>query len=99
MEARPGTIMKLLEALDAFRHPDLDSFVLACQADWQGRTGLQERPYPQGRRLREALAAARAVQAADLPGDITPGPELGEELRAARVEAIAELPVETTDQD
>jgi tRNA nucleotidyltransferase (CCA-adding enzyme) len=97
-EARPGTVMKLLERLDALRQPDIDDFLLACQADWQGRKGLQQRAYPQAESLRAALAAALAVRAADLPADIAPGPAMGEALRAARIEAIAQLPVEPADQ-
>jgi len=94
LEARPVTVMKLLERLDAFRSPDLDPFLCACQADWQGRSGCEERPYPQGDRLRAALVAARGVQAADLPGGLEPGPALGEALRAARIEAIGQVTVE-----
>jgi tRNA nucleotidyltransferase (CCA-adding enzyme) len=90
--------MKLLERLDALRQPDIDDFLLACQADWQGRKGLQQRAYPQAESLRAALAAALAVRAADLPADIAPGPAMGEALRAARIEAIAQLPVEPADQ-
>jgi tRNA nucleotidyltransferase (CCA-adding enzyme) len=94
LEARPATVMKLLERLDAFRNPDLDDFLCACQADWQGRTGLEARAYPQADRLRAALQAARSVRAADLPGDIPPGPAVGEALRAARIEAIGQVAVE-----
>lgn len=94
LEARPVTVMNLLERLDAFRKPDLEAFLCACQADWQGRAGLADRSYPQAERLRDALAAARAVQTAQLPGDLPPGPELGEALRAARIEAIGKVAIE-----
>lgn len=97
-EARASTVMQLLERLDALRQPGLDDFLCACQADWQGRTGLEGRAYPQAWRLRAALAAALGVQAADLPGGIPPGPRLGEALRAARVEAIGEVLVQPADQ-
>jgi tRNA nucleotidyltransferase (CCA-adding enzyme) len=94
LEARPGTVMKLLESLDAIRHADVEDFVLACQADWQGREGREERPYPQGERLRAALRAVLAIQARDLGLAGLEGPALGEALRNARVQAIAELPIE-----
>ncbi len=94
LEARPDTVMKLLESLDAFRRDDLDDFVLACEADYRGRGGgLDERPYPQGDRLKAALAAAKAMRARDLEG-VEPGPGMGEALRRARVQAIADLPVQ-----
>ncbi|MEE3287745.1 MAG: multifunctional CCA addition/repair protein, partial [Pseudomonadota bacterium] len=37
-ELRPETVLKLLAGLDAFRNPDrVESFILACEADAQGR--------------------------------------------------------------
>lgn len=94
LEARPGTVFALLEALDALRQPDIGPFLLACEADWRGRAGLQDRAYPQAARLRAALEAALSVRAADLAGRGLEGPALGEALRRARIEAIGELPVE-----
>lgn len=93
LEAGPATVMKLLESLDAFRNGPVDEFVQACEADFRGRAGLQNRAYPQGERLRAALAAAGAVNARDLDG-VDPGPEMGEALRRARIQAIADLPVQ-----
>lgn len=93
LEARPETVMKLLEALDAFRRDDLDEFVLACEADYRGRGGgLDQRAYPQGERLKSALRAAKSIRARDLEG-VAPGPAMGEALRRARVQAIADLAV------
>lgn len=94
LEARPKTVMKLLEGIDALRQPDIDPFIAACEADYRGREGLGDRAYPQGDRLRAALAAARAVRAADLADEGLQGPALGEALRRARIEAIGELAVE-----
>jgi len=94
LEARPGTVMKLLEGLDALRHGDVTEFVQACEADYRGREGREDRDYPQGRRLRAALAAVRAINARDLAAEGLEGPELGAALRRARVEAIAQLPVD-----
>lgn len=98
LEMRPGRVMALLEDIDAIRAQDVDGFVQACAADWRGRKGRGDRDYPQGRFLQAALDAAMAVKAGDLglPAD-TPGPEIGKRLRAARVEAIAELPVENAE--
>jgi tRNA nucleotidyltransferase (CCA-adding enzyme) len=98
MEARPATVMRLLEKLDALRQTDLDDFLMACRADYQGRAGLSGRPYPQAAKLRAAQAAALSVRAVDLQaaakGGELRGPALGEALRAARIEAISQLPVE-----
>ena len=94
MEARPKTVYRLLEQLDALRQPNIESFLLACEADYRGRAGLQERPYPQADRLRRALAAALEVRAGDLAQKGLEGPAIGEALRAARIQAIGDLPVE-----
>jgi tRNA nucleotidyltransferase (CCA-adding enzyme) len=94
MEARPRTVFRLLEQLDAFRQPDIDPFLAACEADYRGREGLQDRPYPQAERLREALAAALDVRARDLASQGVTGKALGEALRRARIEAIGQLAVE-----
>lgn len=95
MEARPKTVFRLLERLDALRQPEIDPFLAACEADYRGRKGLGQRPYPQADRLRAALAAALAVRASNLPpgpdGGKIEGKALGEALRRARIEAIAQL--------
>ncbi len=88
-QLRPATVLKLLEALDAFRRPQrMESFLLACEADARGRAGLEERPYPQAERLRAALRAAAAVEAAPLAARGLRGPDIGRELFRQRVEAI-----------
>lgn len=47
-ELRPSTLLDLIEALDSFRRPErVQKFLLACEADARGRTGLEERDYPQ----------------------------------------------------
>ena len=64
-QLRADTLLTLLEALDAFRRPlQLGQFLLACEADARGRTGFEERPYPQADRVRAAFAAASAI---DIP--------------------------------
>ena len=87
-ELRPSTVLRLMEAVDAVRRPErFEEFLLACEADARGRTGLEDRPYPQADALRAALTAARNVHGEDLQG-ATQGPELGERLRERRIEAI-----------
>ena len=89
-ELRPRTILDLLESVDAFRRPDrFDEFLLACEADARGRTGMAERDYPQAAILQRARAAAAAVDAAPIRAQGVTGPALGEAIREARVAAIA----------
>jgi tRNA nucleotidyltransferase (CCA-adding enzyme) len=65
-ELRPNTLLRLLDELDAFRRPErLQQFLLACEADFRGRAGFEDRSYPQAERFRRAQAAAAAV---DLTG-------------------------------
>lgn len=55
-ELRPTTLLDLIEALDSFRRPErVQKFLLACEADARGRTGLEERDYPQGAYLTTIL--------------------------------------------
>ncbi|HHQ14277.1 MAG TPA: multifunctional CCA addition/repair protein [Chromatiales bacterium] len=97
-ELRPSTVLKLLESLDAFRRPErFEAFLLACEADARGRTGLEDRPYPQADRLRRAREAAAAVTADRLREQGLSGPELGDAIRQTRLSAI-ERAVATNDQ-
>jgi tRNA nucleotidyltransferase (CCA-adding enzyme) len=92
LEARPKTVMRLLERLDVFRNPGLlPDFVLACEADYRGRKGLEERAYPQGDYLQRAYEAAAAILARDLNLEGISGPQVGEKLRESRIQAIAQL--------
>ena len=87
-ELRDDTLLETLEALDAFRRPErVESFVLACEADARGRTGYEDRPYPQADIFRRAFAAARAVDTAELAAGRS-GPEIGRAIHSARIEAI-----------
>jgi tRNA nucleotidyltransferase (CCA-adding enzyme) len=89
LEARPTTVLRLLERLDVFRQPEvLPDFVMACEADYRGRKGLEDRPYPQGEYLQNAYRAAANIRARDLDLEGISGPEVGERLRQARIEAI-----------
>jgi tRNA nucleotidyltransferase (CCA-adding enzyme) len=92
-ELRPGTVLETLEALDAFRKPErVELFALACEADFRGRPGWEQRPYPQADRLRRAFAAARAVDAGQVAAAVAGrGAEVGERLRQARIAAIAHV--------
>ena len=90
LEARPATVQRMLERLDVYRGPKtLPAFVAACEADYRGREGLQDRPYPQGEYMLEAHRSAAAIRARDLGLEGLSGPEVGERLRQARIDAIA----------
>ena len=90
MELRPQTILKIFEQADLIRRPDrLPRFLAACEADARGRLGMESRAFPQAERLTVALKAALAVKARDL--DVSgSGPEVGQALHEARVQAITD---------
>lgn len=89
-ELRPATILKVLERSDAFRRPErFRKFLLACEADARGRTGLEERPYPQRELFEGARAAAAGVNARELVDRGLAGAEIGNALRRQRLQAIS----------
>ena len=91
-ELRPGTLLKTLKGLDAFRRPArLERFLLACEADARGRKGLQDNAYPQADRVRAAFKAANAIQAQPLLDRGLKGKAIAEQLDSLRVHAIAGL--------
>jgi tRNA nucleotidyltransferase (CCA-adding enzyme) len=95
LELRPVTILALLESLDAFRRGErVTEFLDACEADARGRTGLEERAYPQRDLISSAWQAAlgvdtRAVAGPGGPGDGLGGEALGEAIRNARLAAVS----------
>jgi tRNA nucleotidyltransferase (CCA-adding enzyme) len=89
-ELKPGTVLKLLESLDALRRPErLGVFLKACEADKRGRLGSEDAAYPQADYLREARAGAAAISAQPFVEKGLSGPAIGEAMSQARVKAIA----------
>ena len=88
-ELRPATVVDTLEALDGFRRPErIGQFVLACEADFRGRTGSEDKPYPQAELFRRAFEAARAVDTAALAAQGGNGPDIGARVREARIAVV-----------
>lgn len=88
-EMRPDTILRKLEATDGLRRPErFEQFLLACEADARGRTGFEDRDYPQAELWRIALAAARAADFSDLDLQTLGGMEAKEAIRRRRVDEI-----------
>ncbi|MDZ4262522.1 MAG: multifunctional CCA addition/repair protein [Pseudomonadota bacterium] len=88
-ELRPTTLIDTLQGLDAYRRPErFEEFLLTCIADARGRTGFEERDYPQAERFRRARTAALNVNAAALAEAGFKGQQLAEQLRRARISAV-----------
>ena len=93
LELKPATVLKLLEAFDAFRRPQrLEPFLVACMADKRGRLHHEHDVYPQADFLRAARDAAAAVTAQPFVERGLRGPDIGEAVRKARIAAIKALP-------
>jgi len=91
LELRPATVLKMLSACDAFRRPeDFQRMLLACEADARGRTGLEDRPYPQAEFLSQCQAVASAITGKDVDGQRYQGKAFGEALDRLRQQAIAD---------
>jgi tRNA nucleotidyltransferase (CCA-adding enzyme) len=91
IDMRPARIRQLLHDIGAYRQPDaLEPFLLACQADAQGREGLRHAPYPSAQLLRTAFAASRSVHGRDfVAAGHQPGPEIGELVAREQSRRIA----------
>lgn len=91
LELRPKTLLKILQAMDAFRKPQrFAHFLLACEADARGRLGLTERAYPQATLLACVQRAATAVSARPLAARGLTGLALAAVLQEQRLVAITE---------
>lgn len=89
-EMQAKSVMRLLEDADALRRPgSLPQFLQACEADYRGRKGRENKKYPQADYLVKAQQAALAIQARDLDIQGLDGRQVGEKLRQARIQAIA----------
>ena len=102
-ELKPQTVLRVITAADGLRQPErFDEMLRACEADARGRKGLEQRGYPQADRLREALRAAKAVDAAKVKAERgLDGEALGLALHDERLAAIkrALAPAAAVDQE
>lgn len=88
-ELRDGTILALLEGTDAFRRPErFRQMLLACEADYRGRIGYEERLYPQAEALRRLHAAASQVDPGPIARAAQARDQIPEAIRRARLGAI-----------
>jgi tRNA nucleotidyltransferase (CCA-adding enzyme) len=88
-ELRPETLHDLIARCDGFRKPgQIAELALVCEADKRGRLGLQDSDYPQAATLLALHAAALSVSVSTLDVAGLEGPQVGEALRRARIDAI-----------
>jgi tRNA nucleotidyltransferase (CCA-adding enzyme) len=90
-ELRDETVVKLFEKVDAFRRPQrFEQYLLACEADARGRTGFEQRRYPQAAHLRESFVAASAVDAGSVAKE-SDDDKIPQAIREARLQAVGQV--------
>ena len=90
LELKPGTLVKVFKAFDIYRRPErFELFLGACEADARGRTGLEQRDYPQADYLRGAADAARSVDVRLLLAQGYEGAALGREMERERLRLVS----------
>ena len=92
LELTPATLLKTIQRLDALRRPErFELFLLCCEADARGRTGFEQRDYPQADYLRQALQLCQAVSSRDLVAQGLTGQALGDALNQNRLQQLKKL--------
>jgi tRNA nucleotidyltransferase (CCA-adding enzyme) len=88
-EMRAETILKKLESMDAFRRPErFKKFLICCEADARGRTGFEDRAYPQADYFKQALDAANEVDTESLRQQGLEGKAMAEAIKIERINLI-----------
>lgn len=88
-ELRPATILDVLEGADAVRRPErFEQMLLACEADFRGRTGFSERDYPQGGLWRQLLAGIKALDGGAIAAQAKTPENIPGLIRQARIGSL-----------
>lgn len=88
-EMRPDTLVRLLQDTDAFRQPErFREFLRACESDSRGRTGFENKSYPQAERLLKVLEAAADVDAGAVARQYSSPEQIRQKVYEARVDAV-----------
>ncbi|GMR00711.1 MAG: fused tRNA nucleotidyltransferase/2',3'-cyclic phosphodiesterase/2' nucleotidase/phosphatase Cca [Gammaproteobacteria bacterium] len=92
LELKPATVVKTLEQLDAYRKPErFEKFLLASEADARGRTGYENKDFPQGNYFRQALTVTKNIDIGKLRSLGFENLALANKIKEVRTEAITEL--------
>ncbi len=92
LELKPATVVKTLEQLDAYRKPErFEKFLLASEADARGRTGYENKDFPQGDYFRQALTATKDIDIDKLRSLGFENMALANKIREVRIKAVSQL--------
>ena len=90
-ELRASTLTDMLIALGAFKaNNTLAEFLLACEADAQGRTGFEHAAYPQAELITLAAKAAISADTSTVLNSELKGAKIGAAIRQLRISAVAD---------
>ncbi len=91
-ELKDSTILKMLEATGSLRNAERAlHFAQVCEADARGRTGLENRHYPQTQQFQQLVEAANSVNSGEIAKKAGSGQEIKEAITRARVQAIKQV--------
>lgn len=92
-ELRASTLLKLFDACDAWRKGErFVHMLIACEADFKGRTGFEEKSYPQRAYLENLLQDLQAIPVASIVKAGYKGKEIREQLNRLRLAHIKAQP-------
>ncbi|MDR2000487.1 MAG: multifunctional CCA addition/repair protein [Zoogloeaceae bacterium] len=90
-ELRPKTVVSILERCDVFRRPErFEELLGVCEADHRGRLGFESHGFSPNQFWRDAVRAARAVDAGAVARAITDPVQIPARIHEARVAAVAQ---------
>ena len=89
LELRPETVVKLFNTFDVWRKPQrFEEFLLVCLSDTRGRTGFENKEYPQIDYLKTLYQAALAVDVQQVISDGFEKQGIRDELTRRRIAAV-----------
>lgn len=90
-ELKASTLTDMLSSLGAFKASasTIKDFLLACEADCKGRTGLENTPYPQSDFLLGAATAGCNIDTSNVLNSDLEGSKIGDAIRILRIAAIS----------
>lgn len=88
-DLKASTIVSLFDSLDVWRKPErFERFLLTCTADLKGRTGFEDKAYPQADYLRKCHQGASQVAVQDIVKQGFKGAAIREQLYIERCAAV-----------
>lgn len=91
-DMRPATILKVIEALDAFRRPyRFEQYLLAGEADFRGRPGYEDTPMPAIDVFKRCFDASQAITAQPFIEAGLQGQAIGDAIRKQQIKVIEHI--------